>query len=115
MSQNSRNQAFSYYFCLMIEESGSRRPKNVWIRLIRTRNTGWQGWPLPLRARSVAAPTVTKGRGARSVAAHTVTKAGGGGARSVAARSVTKARDYLVLRDAGDILEPSQRVSLASC
>ncbi len=44
-SQNSRNQGFSYYFCMMIEESrsesgsipltngsGSRRPKNMWIR-----------------------------------------------------------------------------------
>ncbi len=40
-SQNSRNQGFSYYFCMMIEGSGSipltngsgsRRPKNLWIR-----------------------------------------------------------------------------------
>jgi hypothetical protein len=31
-SQNSRNQGFSYYFCLMIEGSGSGRPKNMWIR-----------------------------------------------------------------------------------
>ena len=67
-SQNSRNQGFSYYFCMMIEESGSgsragsgsgsipltsgsgsmpltsgsgsRRPKNMWIRIrIRIRNT----------------------------------------------------------------------------
>jgi hypothetical protein len=53
-SQNSRNQGFSYYFCMMIEGSGSRagsgsvhlttgsgsgRPKNMWIR-IRIRNTG---------------------------------------------------------------------------
>jgi hypothetical protein len=58
-SQNSRNQDFSYYFCLIIEGSGSgsrvgsgsgslplingsgsgsRRPKNMWIR-IRIRNT----------------------------------------------------------------------------
>ncbi len=53
-SQNSRNQGFPYYFCLMIEESGagsvarsgsiplttgsgSRRPKNTWIRWIRIR------------------------------------------------------------------------------
>ncbi len=49
-SQNSRNQCFSYYFCLMIEgsrsgsifltngsASGSRRPKNMWIRWIRIR------------------------------------------------------------------------------
>ncbi len=43
-SQNSRNQDFSYYFCLMIEGSGSRRPKNTWIRWIRIRirNTGFQ-------------------------------------------------------------------------
>jgi hypothetical protein len=44
MSQNSINQGFSYYFCLMIEGSGSRRPKNTWIRWIRIRirirNTG---------------------------------------------------------------------------
>ncbi len=54
-SQNSRNQGFSYYFCIMIEGSrsgsipltngsgsGSRRPKNMWIRWIRIRirNTG---------------------------------------------------------------------------
>jgi hypothetical protein len=54
--QNSRNQGFSYYFCLMIEGSvagsipltnGSvsvsrtRRPKNVRIRRIRIRNTGY--------------------------------------------------------------------------
>ncbi len=55
--QNTRNQGFSYYFCLLIEESGSgsipltngsgsRRPKNMWIRWIeiriRIRNTGWK-------------------------------------------------------------------------
>jgi hypothetical protein len=56
-SQNSRNQGFSYYFCMMVEGSGSRaesgsgsipwtsgsgsgRPKNMWIRWIRIRNTG---------------------------------------------------------------------------
>jgi hypothetical protein len=54
-SQNSSNQGVSYYFCLMIEGSGtntltngsgsrSRRPKNMWIRWIRNRirirNTG---------------------------------------------------------------------------
>ncbi len=58
-SQNSRNQGFSYYFCMMIEGSGSGskagsgsipltsgsgsgRPKNIWIRIrirIRIRNT----------------------------------------------------------------------------
>ncbi len=49
-SQNSRNQGFSYYFCMMIEGSGagsipltggsgSGRPKNMWIR-IRIHNTG---------------------------------------------------------------------------
>ncbi len=56
--QKSRNQGFSYYFCMMIEGSGSgsragsgsgsihltsgsgsgsRRPKNMWIRWIRIR------------------------------------------------------------------------------
>ncbi len=62
-SQSSRNQGFSYYFCLMIEESGSgsipltngsgsRRPKNTWIRLIRIRirtrtlrGGQFPGWP----------------------------------------------------------------------
>ncbi len=54
-SQNSRNQGFSYYFCMMTEgsgsgsipltnSSGSGRPKNMWIRWIRIRirirNTG---------------------------------------------------------------------------
>ncbi len=43
-SQNSRNQGFSYFFCMMIEGSGSGsipltsgsgsgRPKNMWIRI----------------------------------------------------------------------------------
>jgi hypothetical protein len=47
-SQSSRNQGFSYYFCLVIEGpgskpqtngsgSGSRRPKNIRIRQIRIR------------------------------------------------------------------------------
>jgi hypothetical protein len=53
-SQNSRNQGFSYYFCMMIEGSGagsgsitltdgsgSGRPENMWIRIrSRIRNTG---------------------------------------------------------------------------
>jgi hypothetical protein len=50
-SQNRRNQGFFYYFCMMIEGSGSihltsgsgsgsGRPKNMWIRWIRIRNTG---------------------------------------------------------------------------
>ncbi len=47
-SPNSRNQGFFYYFCMMIEGSGSipltsgsgsERPKNMWIRWIRIRNT----------------------------------------------------------------------------
>jgi hypothetical protein len=51
-SQDSRNQGFFYYFCMMIEGSGSGsipltsgsgsgsgRPKNMWIRWIRIRNT----------------------------------------------------------------------------
>jgi hypothetical protein len=52
-SQNSRNQGFSYYFCMMIEGSGSGsipltsgsgsgRPKNMWIRWIRIRNTAFK-------------------------------------------------------------------------
>ncbi len=60
-SQNSRNQGFSYYFCMVIEGSGSGfipltsgsgsgswRPKNTWIRWIRIRiririrNTGFK-------------------------------------------------------------------------
>jgi hypothetical protein len=54
-SENSRNQCFSYYFCLMIERSGcgSGRPKNIWILRIRIRNTAfkmilWDNfcWPL---------------------------------------------------------------------
>ncbi len=36
-SQNIRNQGFSYYFCMMIEGSGSWNPKNMWIRWIRIR------------------------------------------------------------------------------
>jgi hypothetical protein len=41
--QNSRNQGFSFYFCLMIEGSGSgtRRPKNMLIRWIRIRIRIW--------------------------------------------------------------------------
>ncbi len=51
-SQNSKNQGFSYYFCLLIEgseskfipltngsRSGSGRPQNMWIRWIRIWNT----------------------------------------------------------------------------
>jgi hypothetical protein len=50
-SQNSRNQSFSYYFCMVVEGSGSGSiplttgsgwPKNIWIRIrIRIRNTGF--------------------------------------------------------------------------
>ncbi len=43
-SQNSRTQGFSYYFCMMIEGSGSGRPWNMWIRRIRIRNTGRNFW-----------------------------------------------------------------------
>jgi hypothetical protein len=58
-SQNSRNQGFSYYFCMMIEGSGSgsiplasgsgsgsRRPQKMWIRWIRIRirNTALNGF-----------------------------------------------------------------------
>jgi hypothetical protein len=64
-SQNSRNQGYSYYFCMMIEGSGSRagcgsipltcgsgsgRSKNTWIRWIRIRNTAFY---LPCVFRSV--------------------------------------------------------------
>jgi hypothetical protein len=54
-SQNSRNQGFSYYLCLMIEGSGSvprtygsktGRPKNVLVLRIRIRNTGSLLFPL---------------------------------------------------------------------
>jgi hypothetical protein len=57
-SQNSRNQGFSYYFCLVIEgsRSGSRRPKNMWIRhtdenypfLSKILNS--ISWPSPFKA-----------------------------------------------------------------
>jgi hypothetical protein len=33
------NQGFFYNFLLLIEGSGPRRPKNIWIRRIRIRNT----------------------------------------------------------------------------
>jgi hypothetical protein len=53
-SQNSRNKGFSYYFCMMIEGSGSGsipltsgsgswRPKNMWIRWIRIRIRNTEG------------------------------------------------------------------------
>ncbi len=42
-SQNSRNQGFSYYFCVLLEGSGSGRPKNMCIRWIRIRNTALKG------------------------------------------------------------------------
>ncbi len=49
-SHETVGQGFSYYFCLMIKESGSGsipltngsgsgRPKNMWIRWVRIRNT----------------------------------------------------------------------------
>ncbi len=37
---NSRNRGFPCNFWLMIEGSGSRRPKSIWIRRIRIRNIG---------------------------------------------------------------------------
>jgi hypothetical protein len=61
-SQNSRNQGFSYYFSMiegsgsgsgsipLTSRSGSGRPKNMWIRWIRIRNTGLHygvGNPMP--------------------------------------------------------------------
>ncbi len=36
-SQYNSNQGFSYYFCMMIEGSESKRPKNMWIRWIQIR------------------------------------------------------------------------------
>ncbi len=51
-SQNCRNQGFSYYFCMMIEGSGSipltngsvsGKLKNMLIRWIRIRNTALKG------------------------------------------------------------------------
>ncbi len=57
-SQNSRNPGFSYYFCMMIEGSGSgsiplingsgsRRTKNILIRIrIRIRNTAKSTLPV---------------------------------------------------------------------
>ncbi len=53
-SQYSRNQVFSHYFSMMIQGSGSgsRRPKNMWIRWIRIRigirNTGFKGMFFPV-------------------------------------------------------------------
>jgi hypothetical protein len=83
-SHNSRNQAFSNYFCMMIKGSGSIpltsgsgswRPKNMWIRWIRIRNTDFNAdatrqlkggkikectydrvWPLPDQPAKVSAP-----------------------------------------------------------
>jgi hypothetical protein len=57
MSQNSRNQSFSYYFCTMIEGSGSgsipltNGSKNMWIRIrIQICNTGEAGTVRYVRA-----------------------------------------------------------------
>ncbi len=35
------NQGFYYYFCMMIEGSVSGRPKKMWNRWIRIRNTAY--------------------------------------------------------------------------
>ncbi len=51
-SQNSRNQGFSYYFCMITEESGSKltngsgsgRPKNMWIRWITDPDSDPEHW-----------------------------------------------------------------------
>ncbi len=61
MSQNSRNQGFSYYICLMIEGSGSRAgsgsipltngsgwPKNTWIRIRNTEKSHFD-WTKPFQ------------------------------------------------------------------
>ncbi len=76
-SQNSRNQGFSYYCCMMTEGSGSEtgsipltngsgsgRPKNMWIRWIR--NTAWKMISSLGTLRSSEARTVSSSRGGRS-------------------------------------------------
>ncbi len=52
---NSKNRGFSYYFCMIIEGSGSRRPKNTWIRWIRIRirNTADQAIQFRIRNNTV--------------------------------------------------------------
>ncbi len=84
--ETTRNQGFSYYFCLMIEGSGSRSipltsgsgslwPKNKWIRWIqiRIRNTGscmpqqavWRGFSrdtIPLTSTSLPSSWRCRGR-----------------------------------------------------
>jgi hypothetical protein len=66
-SQNGWNQGFSYYFCMMIEgsgsgsipltngsKSGSRRPKNIWIRIrIRIRNRDTDFSPILVGRRGI--------------------------------------------------------------
>ncbi len=54
MSQNSWNQGFSNYFCMMIEGSmtsgsGSGRPKNMWIRIRNTAKNHAESKTLVLR------------------------------------------------------------------
>jgi hypothetical protein len=70
-SQNSMNQGFSYYFCMIIEGSGSRsgRPKNVWIRWIRIwiRNTA-ADYPAPYHTRSTTFPACPTAYSARPAA-----------------------------------------------
>ncbi len=80
-SQNSRNQGFSYYFCMMIKgsgsgsiplpsgsESGPGRPKNMWIRWIRIRNTaarinaGNLRYTVNIRSRILSPAIAEKGR-----------------------------------------------------
>jgi hypothetical protein len=71
-SQNSRNQCFSYYFCFMIEGSGSisltngsgfgsGRPTNIWIRI---RNTGTNNAGI---ASAAGTPTIIRTKPARWV------------------------------------------------
>ncbi len=90
-SQNSRNQGFSHYFCMMIEGSGSGsgsragsgsgskpltsgsgsgRPKNIWIRWIRIRISDpdpqhWFQFNLMLSGTYGESPWVHKGRNCR--------------------------------------------------
>ncbi len=59
-SQNSRFEGFSYYFCMMIEESGSGRPKNKCVLQAGDggckAGTGGERLPVQARARQQDGP-----------------------------------------------------------
>jgi hypothetical protein len=74
IKSQKEDQGFSYYFCLLIEGAGSGsklgtipltigsrswRPKNIWIRRIRIRNTVWK--PRTLRVGLDSASADIKG------------------------------------------------------